>query len=341
MVTRAQKAKGAASKGRTASPSLPPPISGYTFVDEKWRCQTVDPLRCCSRGPDGSLRPSRPANAVAMGVPELTPRTLAERAAEKDIQLWARCSSFDEYEVQRQSLSEHASHARRVFLESQPAFHQFPKLPIELRNQIWASAMAEVTQVSITCSGYTPPRRSNGWCGTVAYGRPRIYAATAMLPPLLLVNRESHAAAVKQYRRIFRGVHGGGGVLAAYPTVLTVEMSILSLVKENDFEYVREIIFDFRHSSGSKETDEERMRHIARNQNLKKFEMRFRNWHSWDHIFQMHSSIRAVHELQRETQPDWVAPGCEIVLEADGKKDNVVYSFEGGLHDMPDLPRHR
>lgn len=49
------------------------------------------------------------------------------------------------------------------------------------------------------------------------------YVATAFLPPLMLVNRESHGVAARHYKRALKNLAGGGGVLAAYPTELRVE----------------------------------------------------------------------------------------------------------------------
>ena len=141
------------------------------------------------------------------------------------------CSNVEEYEARKKDLSDQAAAIRRIFLESQPTFHLFPKLPIELRNRIWASAMAKVTKIRITCSGYTAPRACSSKCGTMS-SSPGIYAATALLPPLLLVARKSHAAASKHYCHAFRGVDGGGGIVAAYLTVLIVGSPIIGHLKK-------------------------------------------------------------------------------------------------------------
>ncbi|RAL08843.1 2EXR domain-containing protein [Aspergillus homomorphus CBS 101889] len=214
------------------TPKAYTPPSPYTYTDEQWKVHTVHPPRYFSRSKqDGTLRPTRPAPCVMMGNPTIGPRTAAEKAEEADKALWASCDSVEEYEAKRREID--AARARAV--ADQPTFHPFPRLPCELRYNIWTLAMAEPTRITITCTGYTPARRPQGGrCGTISPGRPRIYAATAFMPPLMLVNRETHALASRHYRRAFRGVDGGGGVLASYPSILTIERPVVPLLRMED-----------------------------------------------------------------------------------------------------------
>ncbi|RAK81725.1 2EXR domain-containing protein [Aspergillus fijiensis CBS 313.89] len=219
--------------------------SPYTYTDEQWKVHTVHPQRYYSRSrEDGTLRPTRPAPCLSIGNPDIAPRTGAEKARAADMALWGSCKSVEEYEAKRREMDDDV--AARAVEAGRATFHPFPRLPAELRCQIWAMAMADnPTGVSITCTGYTPPQRPRGWCKTVAPGRPRIYAATAFMPPLMLVNWEANALASRHYRRAFRGVNGGGGVLAAYPSILTIEKAMIRLLpmdRAEDLELLAEII---------------------------------------------------------------------------------------------------
>ncbi|RAH70511.1 2EXR domain-containing protein [Aspergillus aculeatinus CBS 121060] len=205
--------------------------SPYTYTDEQWKVHTVHPQRYYSRSrEDGTLRPTRPAPCSFIGNPDIAPRTAAEKAREADKALWGSCKSVEEYEAKRREMDDVA--AARAVEAGRATFHPFPRLPSELRCRIWVMAMVNSpTRIAITCSGYTPARLPRGGrCGTVAPGRPRIFAATAFMPPLMLVNWEAHGLASRHYRRAFRGVNGGGGVLAAYPSVLTIEKAMVLLL---------------------------------------------------------------------------------------------------------------
>ncbi|RAH84954.1 hypothetical protein BO86DRAFT_440305 [Aspergillus japonicus CBS 114.51] len=227
-------------------PQAPARPSPYSYTDEQWKVHTVHPQRYYSRSKeDGTLRPTRPAPCFSIGNPDIGPRTAAEKAREADTALWASCKSVEEYEAKRREMD--AAAARRAVEAERVTFHPFSRLPAELRCQIWAVAMEDhPTRVAITCSGYTPARRPRGGlCGTVAPGRPRIYAATAFMPPLMLVNGEAHALASRHYRRAFRGVQGGGGVLAAYPSILTIEKAMILLLpvdRAEDLKLLTEIV---------------------------------------------------------------------------------------------------
>ncbi|KAI9932524.1 hypothetical protein ASPWEDRAFT_33425 [Aspergillus wentii DTO 134E9] len=219
--------------------SKPPRPSPYTYTDEKWKVHTVHPPRYMSTSRiDGITRPTRPARVIGIGTPSIGLRTAGERAAESDMTLWASCESVEEYERKRRDFDAAKTEAG----DDQPAFHPFPRLPIELRHMVWEMVMAEPTEITITCSGYTAARRSTGWCGTVSRGRPRIYATTAFMPALMLVNKETYALASRHYRRAFRGVNGGGGVLAAYPSILSIEKEMIPLLPMEDLEMLTELV---------------------------------------------------------------------------------------------------
>ncbi|PYH90910.1 hypothetical protein BO71DRAFT_486711 [Aspergillus ellipticus CBS 707.79] len=216
------------------------PPSPYTYTDEKWKVHSVHPQRLFSqRKDDDKPRPARGARAVAIGIRSIAPRTAADWAKEADAELWASCESVEEYEERKRELEA----AAKVAKENQPTFHRFTHLPIELRYRIWGMVMDEPTRIAITCSGYTRPQRPRGGrCGTVSPGCPRVYAATAFMSPLMLVNRETHGLASKRYRRAFQGVQGGGGVLAAYPSILTIEISTVRLLRMENLEMLTEIV---------------------------------------------------------------------------------------------------
>jgi hypothetical protein len=307
----------------------------YTFIDEMWELHTVDPTRVCSRREDGNLVPGRPAPMFVVGVPDIEPRTMKQKAAHEDRELWESCFSFEDYNAKRQILYESHKYARMSWLESQGTFHPFPRLPSELRLRIWSFAMTAATEVKIMCSGYTI-NRPQGWCGTVS-SRPRIYAATAFLPPLMLVNHESHSAASKHYRRAFRGVDGGGGVLAAYPTSITIDESAFHLVRDDDFGIVQKVVLEttrgLHHSRGTND----QFRTLLANQNLKEVEIRMRKaglrWLSGLYI-----DLQEVYSQLRERNAEWVAPEIRLISVAEKEEDDMVYYFEGGLLETMNIP---
>ncbi|KAI0102095.1 hypothetical protein GGR51DRAFT_527842 [Nemania sp. FL0031] len=218
------------------------PFTGYTFTDEMWRTQTVKKPRYFNQT-EGVMRPTRPAPCVSMRSPrERGPRTIAARAEEEDLQLWASSSSVAEYEERKQAINEKKRLDREAFIDSLGTFHMFPLLPPELRLVVWKKAMEEPIIVTLTVSkwGYRP-RRQRGWCGHRGV-KIEDYFATAVLPPLMLVNHESHEIASAHYKRAFCGVKQNGGVLAAYPTRLVCQRRLYELVEEDD----KELIEDYR-----------------------------------------------------------------------------------------------
>jgi hypothetical protein len=129
-------------------------------------------------------------------------------------------------------------------MRSQPTFHKFSSLPAELRLLVWKMALEEPTRVTLTISGYESRRSGNPTCGTV-FSYPSENAATAVLPPLMLVNHESHAVTSRHYRRAFRSFNGKGGVLAAYPTVLTVKGNAFGLMRPGSLNLLRDFILEY------------------------------------------------------------------------------------------------
>ncbi|KAI3328989.1 hypothetical protein HD806DRAFT_268585 [Xylariaceae sp. AK1471] len=219
-----------------------PTPTGYTFTDEMWRTKTVKPLRCFSQEHDhGPLRPSWPAPFAG----SMPPRTISQRAHEEDLALWASSSSIEVYEERKRARDEQRRSEREAFIRDQPVFHKFSSLPAELRLLVWKMALEEPTRVALTVSEYrSPPRQPGVWCATV-FRYPSAYAATAVLPPLMLVNYESHKLASRHYRRAFQGVDGEGGVLAAYPTVLTVKGVAFTLMRPDSLSLVQDFILEY------------------------------------------------------------------------------------------------
>ncbi|KAI1130725.1 hypothetical protein F5Y10DRAFT_235050, partial [Nemania abortiva] len=224
----------------------PPTPTGYTFTDEMWRTQTAKPPRYFSQkgGENSALTPTRPAPVYVPSDPRPRgPRTIAERAEEDDLQLWASSSSVAEYEERKRAINEKNRLDREALIHSQGDFPKFLLLPAELRWMIWKMAAEEPITVTLTVSGrrYRPQQRQRGWCGTRTAGI-RDYSATAVLPPLMLVNHESHKFASAHYRRAFRGLNGDGGVLAAYPTIIKAQSRVYRMVGQDDKELVEDYI---------------------------------------------------------------------------------------------------
>ncbi|KAF2972248.1 hypothetical protein GQX73_g1228 [Xylaria multiplex] len=167
---------------------------------------------------------------------------MAQQAEEEDQLLWASSSSVEEYEERKRTRDEERRLDREAFMQAQPIFHQFPHLPTELRLLIWELALEEPTRVTLAASRYYP--RFSRPRGQWILRLPEEFVATAFLPPLMLVNHESHAVAVAYYRRAFRGVDGSGGVLAGYPTVLNIKNAAFELLRADDLDLVRDFIFE-------------------------------------------------------------------------------------------------
>jgi DNA-binding transcriptional regulator of glucitol operon len=175
----------------------------------------------------------------------MAPRTIAQRAHEEDLALWASSASIEEYEERRRARDEQRRSEREAFMRGQPVFHRFLSLPAELRLMIWKMALEEPTRVILFILTRTmPSRQSGGWCGTT-FPISWEHVATATLPPLMLVNCESHRVASRHYQRAFRGLHARGGVLAAYPTVLTVKGDAFTPMQTDGLRFVRDFVLEY------------------------------------------------------------------------------------------------
>lgn len=194
-------------------------------------------------GENSPLKPTRPAPCQIMWDPRRPgPRSIAEQAEEDDLQLWASSSSVADYEERKQALNERRRLDREAVVNSQGHFHKLPGLPVELRVMVWKLALEEPTAVTLHISDWRlQPRIPSSRCG-VRGVTVEDYSATAILPPLMLVNRESHRLALAHYKRAFRGVKGNGGVLAAYPTILKAQREPYALIEPDDKELVMEYI---------------------------------------------------------------------------------------------------
>lgn len=332
------------SSDTTNTPPSPfqrfPTPSGYSFVDEKWKVHTVHPQRPYSYK-NGRPCPTRPARAYGP-TPAIRSQTVAEKAAKADLALWASCSSVEEYEARKQNLL--ASKKKQIEESSrrQRTFHSFPLLPPELRLHIWQLAMAEPTQITIFCSRYRAIHSQPGSrCGAVG-SVPELYAAVAFLPPLMLVNRESHALASRHYRRVFRGRNGGGGVLTAYPRVVTIEepcwpllqldASSLDVLEIVIIAIPPALLFSFLG------VFQRPCEAILAAPNLRRLEIRCETvgLESKDKIIaSMDRTLSPVLARLRALNRDWVAPELRFV-RVGGGKEKIAYCFPGGLlESMP------
>ncbi|PYH85384.1 hypothetical protein BO82DRAFT_351225 [Aspergillus uvarum CBS 121591] len=294
--------------------------SPYSYTDEQWKVHTVHPQRLYSRSKeDGRLRPTRPAPCLLIGNPDIGPRTVAAKAREADTALWASCKTVEEYEAKRRETD--AAAARRAVEAERVTFHPFSRLPAELRCQIWAMAMADhPTRVSITCSGYTPARRPQGRsCFLMLQGRPRIYAATAFMPPLMLVNGEAHALASRHYRRAFRGVLGGGGVLAAYPSILTIEKAMILLLpmdRAEDLRLLTEIVVIVCPGAGERVAFSrrwwERFEILLRMAPLRRLELRLTSSIPRYRVRGVNEYFASLFSEIQAADTEWVAPDLQV-----------------------------
>ncbi|PWY96167.1 hypothetical protein BO94DRAFT_529568 [Aspergillus sclerotioniger CBS 115572] len=312
------------------------PPSPYTYTDEQWKVHTIHPRRFYSRRKeDGILRPTRAAPYISIGNPSIGPRTAGEKAAEADTALWASCDSVEEYEAKRRDLDA----AKAKAMANQPTFHPFPRLPTELRCKIWEMAMEEPTQITITCSGYTPAQRPTGWCRTVGSGRPRIYATTAFMPPLMLVNRETYALASKHYRRAFRGVNGGGGVLAAYPSVLVIERPMVLLLPMDDLELLAEIVVIATPSHGMVGFStgfSDRLKTMLGTGSIRRVELRLTRSITRKQAGKVDGYFTSLFSEMRAVNAEWVAPELTVGPvneEEDPVKDSDESSDEPSSDD--------
>jgi hypothetical protein len=313
--------------------SLPKP-TGCTFTDEMWRTQTLHPERSISYSRNGPPCPEKVRPLAHPYPPDPPARTAAERACAEDLDLWESSLTLDDYEERKRVLYEKRRLEREEWLQKQPAFYKFPYLPTELRHHIWRLALEEPTTVRFTVSKYTITANMSGRCRRRGY-RPAEFAVTACLPPLMLVNYESHQIASAHYQRAFRGVRGGGGVLAAYPTVLHVDESSLKLLQPGDLQLVQELTLKMTGSCSRIGCKQLRM--ILRAPNLRRLVVE-----AWDIVggpSQLRAAIR--NSFLEPTSPvlqgsDENVPEVEVELEIryTGGAE-VLYHFRGSILDLP------
>lgn len=334
VVTRQQAKTGNLStKPRPKAPVYPVCSTGYTFLNESWEFCIVYPQRDFSIDVDGIPRPTEPADWRINLFPRVPPRTLAQKAAREDLLLWISCDTVDEYETQKQLQYEQNTYSRREFMKSQPKFHFFSKLPIELRLHIWALAMTEPMEATITCTRWRRvflPNGSRGWHKSSLPRRFREYVAWAMLPPLLLVNHESHAAASKHYLRSFRGSKVGGGILSARPIILTIDDSILHrLIDDDDINLARDIIVDSmceqNHFLGV--NDGALLGALLSNPNLERLQFKCPKNAVWKSK-QLLILLKRQYSQLRDANSEWVPPVVSILLAAPEGGDDIEFLLE-------------
>lgn len=194
-------------------------------------------------GGNSVLKPARPAPCFIMWDPRRPgPRTIAEQAEEDDLQLWASSSSVADYDERKQALNERRRIDREAVVNSQGHLYTFPTLPFQLRLMIWKLALEEPMTATLQTSDWRRrPRFPVGCCGIRSI-KVEDYSATAILPPLMLVNHESHRIALAHYKRAFRGAKGNGGVLAAYPTILEAQREPYAMIELDEHKLVKEYI---------------------------------------------------------------------------------------------------
>ncbi|KAI1172057.1 hypothetical protein F4777DRAFT_563343 [Nemania sp. FL0916] len=322
------------------SPSVSPSSSGpssCTFLDEMWRSQTAKSQgHHYARTKEGTLVPSTYVPIFDPVPPRnIPPRTAAERASVEDTQLWGTSADVDDYEVRKEGLFAARKAEREEWLRTQRTFHGFVNLPPELRASIWQMAVRNyTTEVSVTVTRYevkNPPPGS--WCGTQSI-RPIEVAATAYLPPFMLVCREAHDIAAKHYKRAFRGVSGRGGVLAGYPTSLQVERRAFGLLCLDEIDIVADctVVDDspwILHSG-----DQRPLRAILSAPKLRKFVVKTPSFAPEKKTPYLCAAIRreyvqATKDMKKKQRN---VPQVEIVITP---TKGEVYRFEGSILDLP------
>lgn len=197
--------------------------------------------------------------------------------------------------------------------------------------------MTAAAEVEIRCSGQTVHRGAGG-CGT-AWHTPRIFAATALLPPLMLVSHESHRAAVRHYRRRFQGVHHGGGVLAEFPTTLNLGANIAHLIRDDDFDIAQKVVLEFNEKGLGLE-DSSCLGTILSVRNMKEMELRL--WRPNNSGMRWlrcpYECVKSAYTQLRRTDMDWVAPEIRFIILVQGDQDIAeVHYFAGGLLESMDV----
>ncbi|KAI0413371.1 hypothetical protein F5X98DRAFT_352210 [Xylaria grammica] len=319
-----------------------PMSTGYTFTDEMWRTQTVHPERDhSSTSNDGPLRRTSPL-ARRCRFPPVPPRTAAQRAEEEDQALWASSASIEEYEERKRTRDEERRLDREAIIRAQPVFHKFPHLPPELRLHVWKLALEEPTMVTLFVSKFHP--RFSRPRGQWILRLPEQYAATAFLPPLMLVNHESHAVASAHYRRAFRSLDGGGGVLAGYPTVLCVKNAAFDLLQADDLDLVRDFILENQGLGNeglryyvSPKYHGEQYRMVFLAPNLETLTIRA-EWVDSGEPPWLCRELRDLFVEATAVHPGLKAPGVELDIDGPVKFDGVrkSYHFRGSPLELPE-----
>jgi hypothetical protein len=267
-----------------------------------------------------------------MGIPEIPPRTAAERACAEDLELWETSSTLDEYEERKQALLEKRHLEREDWIRKQPVFHKFPSLPPELRHHIWKLATEDPTKVRLTTSKYNV-FSSSGWCGTIG-SSPSEYAATAFLPPLMLVDHESHQITSVHYQRAFSGVSGGGGVLAGYPTALHVDRHAFSLLRPDDLGLVQEFTLELKGSWNNIAADKLQMVLMA--PNLERLVIEATEYFNGHGTPRLCASLRNAFLIPSLSVSDRNLHEVELKIKTcyRGKEEGTYY-FRGSIFDIP------
>ena len=310
-------------------PGLPGP-DRCTFLDEFWRTRTVRAKRSGSHEEDVPLSSMPPFSEA----PWITAYTVVQRAYKEDKEIWDSSASLDDYEQKRQALYDKRRSERDAWMRKQPLFPKFPSLPNELRQWIWTLASEDhTTRVLIAVAKYYEiPVREDCGGGTTPSSSPLEVTATAYLPPLMLVNSEAHGIASKFYRRAFRALDGRGGVLAAYPTVLTIDRGAFQLFSLNDLELVTEIALTHVDHWCMSPSVCDKLEILLLASNLKRFVAKLIMKSAKLEGFCR--KIRGVLTSERSSARKRGMP--EIVLEVkDTRKDGYELYFQGGPFDIP------
>ncbi|KAI1812841.1 hypothetical protein GGS20DRAFT_556309 [Poronia punctata] len=316
--------------------------TGYTFTDEMWRTKTL----------------SNPRRSLQFGKPILLPvkqikhvyhpgtyRTIAQRACLEDEELWESSSSLKEYEERKRALYTKRRVERQEWLESQPVLHRFPSLPPELRLRIWQLGLEEPAEVTLAITEYRGGQRSRG-CVKRRPARPSGSRAISLFPPLMLVNHESHSMASAHYKRAFRDIYGGGGILAAYPTILCADRDSdsrepIDVLPPEDLELVQ--VFALTLGGMRMEPMESVIWKLSKAPNLKKI------------VVEMHDShrppllncvaLRWLIEKVVDDISDPNLPEVEFTITGSKAKDDEdrleePYYFRGRVSDIPSLQEY-
>ncbi|KAI1329738.1 hypothetical protein F5Y16DRAFT_80472 [Xylariaceae sp. FL0255] len=313
----------------------PPGLEDNTFLDEMWRPQRA-------KSPDHSSSQPQPIVPYYLSIPA---HTMAERASGENVELRASSTSVSHYQERKLALYKKRRYARDDWLKAQPNFNKFPALPLELRRSIWNMAMEELTAVHITCTKLRVVPRGRSFEGHCCYdtGYATRFVATAVLPPFFLVNHEAHDIAKQHYRRAFRSVGEGGGVLAKYPTVLSVDPEALELLVStcsDDFELISELVLTRPRDLGEtvvRYNYEDNLVPFCRTSNLERIKVELTHW--WE--LESRHNFREACSQAVLSSPRKEALEIEITVDLpsarqpwdDGGEESLY--FKGSIHDLP------